>query len=110
MSTQFGILVPEINLPPLAWRIIAALGATPTVYAQVTRLMALIDVNLSLDNSEVVTRWRRRRKAVINDGGPEREMYDRTTRNEDVWMPELAVVAAWIIVMKMTYGLDGRPR
>lgn len=36
--------------------------------------------------------------------------YRRTDRNRDVIMPELAIAAAWIIVMKMAYGLDGYDR
>lgn len=37
-------------------------------------------------------------------------VYRRTDRNRDVVMPELAVVAAWVVVMKMSYGLDGMDR
>lgn len=36
--------------------------------------------------------------------------YERTRRNQDVMMPELNVVAAWIVVVKLAYGLDGRDR
>jgi hypothetical protein len=31
-------------------------------------------------------------------------------RYKDVIMPELAIVAAWLCVMKMACGLDGEPR
>lgn len=35
------------------------------------------------------------------------EVYRRTNRYQDIVMPELAVVAGWVIIMKMAYGLDG---
>lgn len=34
----------------------------------------------------------------------------QTKRYRDLEMPELSVAAAWVIVMKMSYGLDGRER
>lgn len=104
------MVVPEINLPPLAWRVISALGGTPTTYDQVIRMMRVIDLNLSLDDSEVVTRFRRRKNTRHINGNRELETYQRTTRNDDVWMPELAIVSIWVILMKMSYGLDGRQR
>lgn len=32
--------------------------------------------------------------------------YTRTDKNMDVIMPELVIVAGWLVVMKMCYGLD----
>jgi RNA polymerase I-specific transcription initiation factor RRN7 len=37
-------------------------------------------------------------------------IYERTRRNQDVFMPELSIVGAWVVVMKLAYGLDGRDR
>lgn len=38
------------------------------------------------------------------------ETYERTKMMYDELPPEVSVAAAWVIVMKMLYGLDGRPR
>lgn len=32
------------------------------------------------------------------------------TKQRDVYMPELSIAAAWVVVMKLAYGLDGQPR
>lgn len=37
-------------------------------------------------------------------------MRDMTTRYQDILMPELSIVSAWVVVMKMAYGLDGVQR
>ena len=36
--------------------------------------------------------------------------YERTKRNQDIIMPELSVAAAWVVIMKLAYGLDERDR
>ena len=38
------------------------------------------------------------------------ETYELPTRYDDVVLPELSVVAAWVVIMKLAYGLDGRER
>jgi RNA polymerase I-specific transcription initiation factor RRN7 len=109
MTWRYNLILPEINLPPLAWRIISSLGGSPTTYAQVTRLMALVDVNTYLCATDLVTRTRSRRGRTM--GSEEKvETYQRTTRYDDVVLPELNVAAAWVVIMKMAYGLDGRER
>jgi len=37
-------------------------------------------------------------------------VYERTTRYQDVILPEESMVAAWLMVMKMVHGLDGLAR
>ncbi|KIR25254.1 hypothetical protein I307_06223 [Cryptococcus deuterogattii 99/473] len=39
-----------------------------------------------------------------------RETYERTKMMYDELPPEVSIAAAWVIVMKMIYGLDGQPR
>jgi len=53
---------------------------------------------------------RPRDRSVQDTGGVGEVEYERTRWNQDVIMPELSVVAAWIVVMKLAYGLDGRNR
>ncbi|ODN89154.1 hypothetical protein L198_06473 [Cryptococcus wingfieldii CBS 7118] len=42
--------------------------------------------------------------------GPRWEKYERTKRMYDELPPELSIVSAWVLLMKLVYGLDGRPR
>jgi hypothetical protein len=80
--------------------------------------MSLLNVNLSFIESEIATFTRRRRvrarkslsRAPTPDRFEEDVVYDRTKRYMDVMLPELAAAAAWVVVMKMAYGLDGRKR
>ncbi|WVQ71389.1 hypothetical protein IAR50_000923 [Cryptococcus sp. DSM 104548] len=41
---------------------------------------------------------------------PRWEKYERTKRMYDELPPELSIVSAWVLLMKLVYGLDGRPR
>lgn len=87
-----------------------------TTYAQVTRLMALLDVNLSLQERavEIRTRAPRARAGRSRGSSPmgedERVIYERTTKYMDTALPELSAAAAWAILMKLAYGLDGETR
>lgn len=87
-----------------------------TTYAQVARLMALLDVNLSLQERavEIRTRAPRARAGRSRGSSPmgedERVIYERTTKYMDTTLPELSVAAAWVILMKLAYGLDGETR
>jgi hypothetical protein len=52
-----------------------------------------------------------RRGRLPTAGNDEKEVeYERTKRNQDILMPELLVAAAWVVVMKLAYGLDERDR
>lgn len=81
-------------------------------YHQLHRLLALLDVNLNLTETDFGTYTRKaRRGRKGDDSSSAREIrLTRTKRNNDVILPELSIVAAWVMVMKMAYGLDGRPR
>jgi hypothetical protein len=68
-----------------------------------------LNVNLGLLDEDIVRHSRKARKA-INGVEKGEVMYERTRRNQDVFMPELSVVGAWVVVMKLAYGLDGRDR
>ncbi len=118
----------------MAWRVISSIGGTrtsavwasmsiwligtATTYAQVTRLLALLDVNLSMADAHFETVKRRLKPGhdEHGDGQTDRENgmqsieYRMTTKYQDVILPELSVAAAWVMVMKMLYGLDGEPR
>lgn len=80
-----------------------------TIYQQVHRLLRILNANLGLLDDLLVRHSRKARGPL--DGVERGEVtYERTRRNQDVLMPELNVVAAWIVVMKLAYGLNGRDR
>ena len=69
------------------------------------RLMALLDINTALLHTDTISFSRRR------PGASEKKLLvERTRRYDDIILPELSVVCAWVIVMKMVYGLDGVTR
>jgi hypothetical protein len=49
---------------------------------------------------------------AVQDEDPSDELQtmDRSNRYNDTIMPEMNIAAAWVVVMKMAYGLDGRER
>ncbi|WRT67298.1 uncharacterized protein IL334_004266 [Kwoniella shivajii] len=120
LDKRYGIHIPEINVHPVIWRIVSSLGGTPTTYVQVARLLTMLDTNLSLTEREINTFWRKDRskpKLYQSDDDSDdlhdkrkMEIYERTALYQDVLAPEVAVVSAWIMIMKMIYGLDGIPR
>ncbi|ORX40017.1 hypothetical protein BD324DRAFT_615952 [Kockovaella imperatae] len=101
---HFHVVIPEANISLLAWRLLYTLGGTPTTYCQVMNLLALLDVNLYLT-------FRRATKVIRKSSQTARPdtpdiTYERRSLYDDVWLPEVSVASALIIVMKMTYGLD----
>jgi hypothetical protein len=71
--------------------------------------LRLLNVNLGLLDEDIVRHSRKARKS-INGVEKGEVMYERTRRNQDVFMPELSIVGVWVVVMKLAYGLDGRDR
>lgn len=76
----------------------------------------MTNVNLGLLDDVIVKHTRKARRPRdrsaldLDTRGVGEVEYERTRGNQDVIMPELSVVAAWIVVMKLAYGLDGRDR
>lgn len=77
-----------------------------------------MDVNISLNESSINTysresrsrHWQLPASSWIGPASVGIEGYERTSKYQDVILPELSVVAAWVMVMKMAYGLDEQPR
>jgi hypothetical protein len=69
--------------------------------------MSLVESNI-----EAFRRKPRGRKSLaeVHKIEPGPSIYERTTRNREVIMPELMIAASWVLVMKLTYGLDGEDR
>jgi len=84
-----------------------------TIYQLVHRILRILNVNLGLLDEVVVqhTRKPRRGRLPTTEHEEMKEVtYERTKRNQDIIMPELSVAAAWVVVMKVAYGLDERDR
>lgn len=85
------------------------------MYHQVHRLLALLDVNLTLVDSAVTTHSRKARRGRQQSANDTTSLlqdikYERTQRNQDTHLPEVSVAAGWVIVMKLAYGLDANKR
>lgn len=88
-----------------------------STYRHVHALLSLIDTNLSLW-TDIERTYRQQRYGPVEDedddaetvSGVLRRAVDRPIRYKDVIMPEVSVVAAWLCLMKMTYGFDGEVR
>ncbi|KAJ6598974.1 hypothetical protein DFH09DRAFT_1129716 [Mycena vulgaris] len=98
IHSTFGVIIPEANAAPILWRVVAqCLGGTPTLYRLTKRLSTVLELPLRAHQS-LAPRLQR-----IKARDPERHRYDSVA-------PELAFAATGIIVLKMVYGLDGKPR
>lgn len=116
LTRTYGLSFPEINVQPVAWKVISQLGGTgefiifctelsAITHAQALAFLELIDANMTLNDTESAPVVRKRRNSESATTTSE-----RTRRYLDVVMPELSFAAAWVVVMKMAYGLDGRER
>ncbi|OXG53108.1 RNA polymerase I-specific transcription initiation factor RRN7 [Cryptococcus neoformans] len=64
-----------------------------------------------MDGDDLEEEEERNAKSKEKEKGEEVwETYERTKMMYDELPPEVSVAAAWVIVMKMLYGLDGQPR
>ncbi|KDQ64561.1 hypothetical protein JAAARDRAFT_52507 [Jaapia argillacea MUCL 33604] len=98
LYSSYGISTPELNAAPLLWRAVCGLGGTPTLYNLTKSVSRTLSLNLTIHYSL----------------GPQLEKLRHTDpdfyHKYDNVPPEAALVAAVVVVLKMTYGLDGRER
>ncbi|KAH9951607.1 hypothetical protein B0H21DRAFT_775794 [Amylocystis lapponica] len=97
MNSSYGIFTPELNAAPILWRAVRGLCGTPTLYMLAKRVARVLSIPLTLHRS-LAPGLKRTRK---ND--PDWHKYDNA-------VPEVALAASAIIVLKMVYGLDGKVR
>ncbi|KAG2156140.1 hypothetical protein DEU56DRAFT_765734 [Suillus clintonianus] len=98
MYANYGVFTPELNASPVLWRVVQqCLGSTPTLYRLAKRLGHILSLPLTLHHSLSSTLHR------VAPGDPGSHLYDNVP-------PELALVATAIVVLKLVYGLDGKPR
>ncbi|KAH9853495.1 hypothetical protein C2E23DRAFT_107671 [Lenzites betulinus] len=97
MYSTYDIYTPELNAAPILWKSVRALQGTPTLYVLTKSLARLVSIPLTLHRSLAPALVRTKKR-------------DPTFHKQDNAIPEVALVSAAIVVMKMVYGLDGSPR
>ncbi|KAA1466439.1 hypothetical protein DENSPDRAFT_768843 [Dentipellis sp. KUC8613] len=97
MNSKYGIVTPELNAAPILWRVVRTLGGTPVLYSLAKTVGYVLSLPLTLHHSLAPG------LVKINKRDPSRHIYDNVP-------PEVALAATIIVVLKMVYGLDGRPR
>ncbi|KAF8165266.1 hypothetical protein B0H34DRAFT_648113 [Crassisporium funariophilum] len=93
----YGVYTPEANAASMLWRLTKEMGGTPTLYMLTKRLAGVLSLPLTLDSSLAPGLQQTRAK------DPLEHQYDNAP-------PEVSLLAALIMVLKMVYGLDGSPR
>ncbi|KAL1743761.1 hypothetical protein HDZ31DRAFT_40258 [Schizophyllum fasciatum] len=96
-GARYGIHVPETNAAPMLWRVTKYMGGTPVLYSLTKRLASVLSLPLTAHRSMAPG------LAAVRKRDPESHQYDDVP-------PEVALLAATIVVLKMVYGLDGRAR
>ncbi|KAI0068597.1 hypothetical protein BV25DRAFT_13565 [Artomyces pyxidatus] len=91
------IQIPELNAAPMLWRVVRALGGTPVLYSLTKTVAHVLSLPLTLHYT-------------LAPSLPQIEERDVGSHKYDNVPPELAFLAATVVVLKMVYGLDGRVR
>ncbi|OJT03792.1 RNA polymerase I-specific transcription initiation factor rrn7 [Trametes pubescens] len=97
MYSTYDIYTPEMNAAPILWKSVRCLHGNPLIYVLTKRLARLVSIPLTLHRSLAPALVRTKKR-------------DPTFHKQDSAVPEVALVSAVIVVMKMAYGLDGSPR
>ncbi|RPD67187.1 hypothetical protein L226DRAFT_453418 [Lentinus tigrinus ALCF2SS1-7] len=97
MYSKFDIYTPELNAPSILWRAVRVLQGSPTLYVMTKKLARVMSIPLTLHRILAPELIRKKKR-------------DPSFHKHDSTVPEVALVATVIVVMKMVYGLDGKSR
>ncbi|TFY55318.1 hypothetical protein EVJ58_g8323 [Rhodofomes roseus] len=97
MYSTHQVQTPEMNAAPTLWRAVRALCGTPTLYVLTKKVARVLSVPLTLHRTLSAPLERVKKK-------------DPTWHKFDNAVPEVSLIATVIVVLKMVYGLDGKPR
>ncbi|KAF8138412.1 hypothetical protein EV363DRAFT_1393864 [Boletus edulis] len=90
----FDIVIPELNTAPVLWRVVQeCFCGTPMLYVLTKRVGSMLSLGLSLQGSS----------ALALSGTADSQRHDSVP-------PEISLIATAIVVLKLVYGLDGKPR
>ncbi|KAI0723281.1 hypothetical protein C8Q76DRAFT_615356 [Earliella scabrosa] len=97
LYSTYGVYTPEMNAAPILWRAVRDIQGSPIVYAMTKKLARVVSIPLTLHRTLAPELVRTKKK-------------DPLFHKQDSAIPEVALLAAVIVVLKMVYGLDGQPR
>lgn len=97
LHSSYAIFTPEANAPSILWRVVRAMGGTPTLYGLTKHIASILSLPLTM-HSSLAPGLRKKRK-----GDPGFHQMDNVPI-------EVSLMASCIIVLKMVYGLDGVER
>ncbi|KAH6914843.1 hypothetical protein BKA70DRAFT_1257190 [Coprinopsis sp. MPI-PUGE-AT-0042] len=97
LHSTYSISIPEVNAAPLLWRIVRAVGGTPTLYSLTKRIGGVLSLPLTLRSSLAPALLKHKR-------------YDPSGHQYDDTPPEVSLMACCIVAVKMVYGMDGTER
>ncbi|EJU06182.1 hypothetical protein DACRYDRAFT_44696 [Dacryopinax primogenitus] len=99
---KYGIRIPELNAAPVLWRAVRALNGSPLLYTLSKRLLAALDIPLTLHPSLV---------SLPSNSPPTPPTLPPPRRHphENI-PPELGLICGVVLALKLLYGLDGTPR
>ncbi|RDX55592.1 hypothetical protein OH76DRAFT_1338779 [Lentinus brumalis] len=97
LYSTHDIYTPEMNASPILWKAVRTLQGPPTLYVMTKKLAHVVSIPLTLHRSLAPELVRKKKS-------------DPAYHKHDSAVPEVALIAAVIVVMKMVYGLDGKPR
>ncbi|CDO75565.1 hypothetical protein BN946_scf184858.g5 [Trametes cinnabarina] len=97
MYAKYDIYTPEMNAAPILWKAVRNLQGTPTLYILTKRIARVISIPLTLHRSLAPALAREKKR-------------DPAFHKQDSVVPEVALIAVVIVIMKLVYGLDGLPR
>ncbi|TFK75826.1 hypothetical protein BDN72DRAFT_954379 [Pluteus cervinus] len=97
INKTFDVATPELNAAPILWRCVRSLNGTPILYHLAKRLAQILSLPLVLHHS--LSPRLSRKKARDTEG-----------HRDDGMPPELLLLSAVIIAIKLVYGIDGETR
>ncbi|KAI0750704.1 hypothetical protein C8Q80DRAFT_1153541 [Daedaleopsis nitida] len=97
LYSTYDIYTPEMNAAPILWKAIGSLQGSPNLYVMTKKFARVVSLPLTLHRSLVPELMRTKKK-------------DPKYHKPDSAIPEVTLVAAVIVVLRMVYGLDGKLR
>lgn len=120
LTNHFGSTVrfPELNAAPLVWRCVQEMGLPPTFYQPALELLTYLGIPLSVVPSHsVADPWSLLGMDSVKEevGAQGQPLPPLPTRLNVSSTPPVTtrctiIMAAIVMVLQMTYGLDGQPR
>ncbi|TFK23249.1 hypothetical protein FA15DRAFT_670638 [Coprinopsis marcescibilis] len=99
LHSVYATSIPEINAAPVLWRVVRAMGGSPTIYALTKRVASTLSLPLTL-----------RHNLATTSNLAQNSAHEPSGHHYDSIPPEASLMACCVIVLKLVYGLDGVKR